>query len=45
MGELKFFVVDGLLLTEILLLLVKVYKESAPAFSSVKKWVTEVKPS
>jgi len=38
-----FFVLDGLSPTEIHSKLVKVYNESAPSLSTVKKWAAEFK--
>jgi len=39
----KFFVLDGLSPSEIHPKLVKVYKDSAPSLSTVKKWAAEFK--
>jgi len=40
----KFFVKDGLMPNEIHLKFIKVYEDSSPSFSTIKKWATEFNP-
>jgi transposase len=42
-GVIKFFVKEGLMPNEIHLKFIKIYGDSSPSFSTIKKWAAEMK--